>query len=585
MLVPAWLSDSAPHQLRMTGAMAPIYLLVALGLDQVARAASRRIKGALVVAALVASGALTARDYFVEFAAPAVSRAPFDADVVEIAARLPQGPTLIGPIEPEHPALRFVAAEHETYRTFPLAALPLVVGPVDYFVRLPRGAAALANIRAAYPNAMVEWSDEVALARVAAGAAPIEPPPSRRLDAQFGAIWLLGVDARSARAGEELPLRLYWRAASPVDRRWTVFVHLVDETGRAWAHEDLEPGGGELPTRGWSPGEIVLDDRRVPLAPGIPPGDYRVRVGLVDEHGERGRLAGGAEYVEVGPVPIERGQGRANLWRLPMTRVEVDLSGDAGAVRLVGYRLERDRLEAGEALPLLLVWEPIGAATGLQAEVLVGPVRAPVASARGPVGGRRPVERWATNELLQEARAVALPPTLPAGRYEVAARLIGGNGKVVPLGAVSVESRARTFAAAQPQATVGVQFGGFAELTGYELAASPVAAGQRIQLRLYWRALATPVENYTVFLHLIDAGDRVRGQVDGTPAGGRAPTRTWLPGEMIVEERSFTVAADAAPGSYRLAAGLYLPSSGERAPITAGGTGDRAVFGQVEVAR
>src|SRR5207244_7441681 len=102
----------------------------------------------------------------------------------------------------------------------------------------------------------------------------------------------------------------------------------------------------------------------------------------------------------------------------------------------------------------------------------------------------------------------------------------------------------------------GARFGGIAELVGFGPPSGPVVPGRAVTVRLYWRALATPTEDYTAFLHLVDAEDRIRGQLDRPP--GNVPSRTWLPGETLVDERQIVVASDAAPGAYRLAAGLYL---------------------------
>jgi hypothetical protein len=104
-----------------------------------------------------------------------------------------------------------------------------------------------------------------------------------------------------------------------------------------------------------------------------------------------------------------------------------------------------------------------------------------------------------------------------------------------------------------------------------------------LQRQPKWCAGATPTEDYVIFLHLVDTADRVRGQVDSPPAGGAAPTRSWLPGEAIRDERTLTVAADALPGEYRFAVGLYRPDTGQRVPL-ADGSGDRVLFGRVTLA-
>ncbi len=81
-----------------------------------------------------------------------------------------------------------------------------------------------------------------------------------------GAEWPTGI-----RAGEPFELWLSWRALRPLDRNYTLFVHLVDEGGRLVAQQDRF----QL-TSMWPPGE------RVPLRvelPSPPPGRYRVRLG------------------------------------------------------------------------------------------------------------------------------------------------------------------------------------------------------------------------------------------------------------------------------------------------------------------
>jgi hypothetical protein len=147
---------------------------------------------------------------------------------------------------------------------------------------------------------------------------------------------------------------------------------------------------------------------------------------------------------------------------------------------------------------------------------------------------------------------------------------------------VTVDSRRRDFAAPRPGQPLGALFGDFAELAGFDLSTGRLRPGEPLAVRLHWRALGTAPESYVVFLHLLDQAEQVRGQMDGPPAGGRAPTRTWLAGETIVDERTFDVAPDAPPGRYRLEVGLYLPASGARVPLT-GAAGDRVVFGEVEV--
>ena len=48
---------------------------------------------------------------------------------------------------------------------------------------------------------------------------------------------------------------------------------------------------------------------------------------------------------------------------------------------------------------------------------------------------------------------------------------------------------------------------------------------------------------------------------------GGYPTSLWEPGEIIADEHTVNVHADAPPGRYRLAVGLYRLTDGTRLPV------------------
>jgi 4-amino-4-deoxy-L-arabinose transferase-like glycosyltransferase len=83
--------------------------------------------------------------------------------------------------------------------------------------------------------------------------------------------------------GEPFGLTLYWQARAPVAQSYKVFVHLLGSAGNIVAQVDYYPGDGSLPTSGWLAGEYVTDSRQVPLGRDVPPGDYRVEIGMYDE--------------------------------------------------------------------------------------------------------------------------------------------------------------------------------------------------------------------------------------------------------------------------------------------------------------
>lgn len=81
--------------------------------------------------------------------------------------------------------------------------------------------------------------------------------------------------------GEPLQINMYWRALQRPAVDYTLFVHVVDAAGTTVAQRDLPLRYGDYPSSNWQPGELVIDRADLPL-PALPPGQYRLEVGLYD---------------------------------------------------------------------------------------------------------------------------------------------------------------------------------------------------------------------------------------------------------------------------------------------------------------
>jgi len=82
-------------------------------------------------------------------------------------------------------------------------------------------------------------------------------------------------------AGGSLTLTLLWQAAQPIQRDYTVFVHLVSEDGATVAQVDSFPNWrGPLPTSAWPAGQLIPDTHSLNLPVELAPGPYRLRIGL-----------------------------------------------------------------------------------------------------------------------------------------------------------------------------------------------------------------------------------------------------------------------------------------------------------------
>ncbi len=100
---------------------------------------------------------------------------------------------------------------------------------------------------------------------------------------------------------------------------------------------------------------------------------------------------------------------------------------------------------------------------------------------------------------------------------------------------------------------------GKATLVGYRVEGARV-----LRVVLYWRAEEKIEKDFTVFVHLADAGDRVIAQQDTMPVEGTFPTTQWQPGELIVD--GYTLHVDAAPGAHTLFVGMYDGATLARVP-------------------
>jgi hypothetical protein len=84
----------------------------------------------------------------------------------------------------------------------------------------------------------------------------------------------------NADPGGVVRVALEWRTSEPVEDSFKVFAHVIGADGQLVAQSDFVPGGDLLPTTAWQAGQIVRDRFAVRLPPDLPPGTYRLRVGL-----------------------------------------------------------------------------------------------------------------------------------------------------------------------------------------------------------------------------------------------------------------------------------------------------------------
>jgi hypothetical protein len=97
---------------------------------------------------------------------------------------------------------------------------------------------------------------------------------------------LLGYELNDSvwQPGELVTLRLYWLAQKTPSADYKIFLHVAtqDDTGKV-AQADSAPMAGFSPMTRWEAGEVVVDEHQIQLDAGVPPGHYRLLLGLYQQ--------------------------------------------------------------------------------------------------------------------------------------------------------------------------------------------------------------------------------------------------------------------------------------------------------------
>jgi len=254
--------------------------------------------------------------------------------------------------------------------------------------------------------------------------------------------------------------------------------------------------------------------------------------------------------------------------------------------RLVGYSLDRNRLNAGEELRVTLCWQTLKSTS---ANVyfflhLLGTSNAIVARRESLPGlGRHPSTQWVPDRVFCDNVPLRVDEGVAGAKvYDLEFGLadLSNGSRLPPLSEAGVELqpailervKVRGFqpvvaaVVAQPRA---IELGGQFRLIGSEVAPSSIKAGDAISVTLIWQSMHVPVADYTVFVQVRDEADRIVAQKDSPPQAGAYPTSFWDAGEVVIDDRVIEIPANAPAGKYSIKVGLYLPADGVRLPIDA----------------
>jgi len=165
---------------------------------------------------------------------------------------------------------------------------------------------------------------------------------------------------------------------------------------------------------------------------------------------------------------------------------------------------------------------------------------------------------------LPDLKQVTLPADLPAGRYriDVTAYDLETVTPLTPPQPIDWFRVGET--PAQAADVADARWSNGLRLVGVDGVPGQFTPGEEVKLRLVWTTDRPPVQDYTVFVHLVGPGGATVAQSDRAPEGGFYPTSGWDVGEQVKDLYSLTLPDELTAGEYQLLVGWYQPESGER---------------------
>lgn len=134
------------------------------------------------------------------------------------------------------------------------------------------------------------------------------PRGEQVFDARFGDVMTLSgitVDTRNVHQGDVLNLTLFWQSQKPIDKRYKIFIHLLNADGKIVTQRDSEPGNNLNPTTLWKPGVRIPDLHGLLIPLTLPAGKYRLSMGVYDLDQPTVRLpVNGTDAVDLGEITV-----------------------------------------------------------------------------------------------------------------------------------------------------------------------------------------------------------------------------------------------------------------------------------------
>jgi 4-amino-4-deoxy-L-arabinose transferase-like glycosyltransferase len=607
MLGPNLILDDRPSFLRAAGAIVPIYLITAVGFHTLATAMARKWSrlapfiSPIAVAGLCLILASSWRSYFGVWNNNPEVRHIYQAELAQISRYLEQNPP---PPETRLFIGRSYAydgapqtwnyySDHTINWFLPNQSMPYAPANAWLFVLdeepiVPR----LFNQQPLRMVDSITYDNGQPVATLYEWQETAAPLPEQTADLHFqSAPSLIGYHlADELYRGNTLNLTTYWQIPPdlPRSRNQIIYIQLEleDESGNIWAKSDAILG---YPQESWQANDTFIQLLQLDIPEGMLPGASYFRFTLHDGHGNVHNLLSSTAS-RLGPHLI-RSRPLTN-YQLPPDALLFD---DTLVLQNAAFST---LLAPGLPLNIALDWVALKRPPvdyQVEFQLLLPGAAEPFLRQQSAIWPDvYPPSQWQANEQVSSFHRFDIPldiPTdadpelrlwllIPAGERVAISQ---GDNKLADM---TLSLRDHLFDPPLISQPLTAQFGQAIRLLGYDIDTSQAQGGGEIQLTLYWQAITTPPAHYTVFTHIVGADGQIYGQFDSPPSGDAWLTGTWLPGEVIIDQRTIPLRAELAAGAYELLVGLYTAADGQRLPVTVEGqlqTRDQLVLTAVPI--
>ncbi|GIK42044.1 MAG: hypothetical protein BroJett011_58770 [Chloroflexota bacterium] len=229
------------------------------------------------------------------------------------------------------------------------------------------------------------------------------------------------------KAGEILPLNLFWESLVDSPGSLTSVVQLQDAAGQPVLSYEREP---LRPSPQWRQGTLLRDPYDVALPPTLAPGEYRLVVALTTAEKTRLVVGDSDQLILTTVTTIDR----PHVFEAPTPQIplEVNFSDQA---KLVGLDLPQTRVKVGAFLPLTLYWQalaPFDRSWTVFVHLLDEQGQIVSQQDQIPGAGQFPTTSWLAKEYLVDSYNLLIPAGTPPGQevYRLEIGLYDVNGRL-----------------------------------------------------------------------------------------------------------------------------------------------------------